>query len=106
MSSIRRTPSIVVAGLLAAALRPAGTPGETLRPDAFDAPAATSVREAERAAAAAASGHVMRHGTYRHLDAGREEAPVPDPHAGHVMPAAPDPHAGHVMPSPSPEPRR
>jgi hypothetical protein len=109
-----------------------GQPAETLRNDTLDAPAATAVRDAARARDAASSGHAMTHGTYRHVDAGREDVtitspvgpnrrgsapivPAADPHAGHAMPApAPpaDPHAGHAMPaprpspSPSPEPRR
>jgi hypothetical protein len=78
------------------------------------------VGEAQRAEAAA-SGHAMSHGTYRQVDAGREDvpitspvgpnrrgsapvAPAADPHAGHAMPASPDPHAGHAMPAPSPSP--
>ena len=63
-------------------------PAETLRPDALDAPAATSLAEAERAAALAkemAGHHGMSHGTpYRQQDAGREPqakpTPKPSPH--------------------------
>ena len=101
MSSIRRTPFLVAACLVAAALVPAETPEQTLRPDAFDAPAPTSVREAERAAAAAASGHVMSH---RDLPPRGRRARGGS--AARDAPASVDPHAGHLMPSPSPEPRR
>src|SRR5688572_3001775 len=52
-----------VLGILAAAAAPrTPDPAATLRPDALDAPAETSVREAQRAADLAASGHVMEHG--------------------------------------------
>ena len=65
-----------------------GRPPSTLRPDALDAPAATSLAEAERAAELAkgmAGHHGMTHGTpYSHQDAGREQqaspAPKPSPH--------------------------
>ena len=93
---------IAVAAGAALALGAGADPAETLRPDALDAPAETSVREAQRAAELAASGHVMAHGTYRHVDAGRDDAPAApaaDPHAGHG-----DPHAGHHMPAPAPSP--
>jgi len=63
-------------------------PVSTLRPDALDAPAATSLAEAERAAELAkrmGGHHGMSHGTpYSHQDAGREQqaspAPKPSPH--------------------------
>jgi hypothetical protein len=64
-----------------------GQPAATLRADELDAPAGTSLRDAERAAAMSkemAGRHGMGHGTpYRHLDAGREGAsptPKPSPH--------------------------
>jgi hypothetical protein len=123
MSSVRRTPSIAAVSMVAAALLPAGTPEETLRPDTLDAPAATSVEEARRAGEAAAPGHAMSHGTYRQRDAGREDVAITsprgaarrgsapagpgaaDPHAGHGVPApTPDPHAGHTMPAPAATP--
>src|SRR5688572_11563843 len=107
---------LAVIGLsLALGAMAAQDPTATLRPDALDAPAATSVRDAQRAAELAASGHAMAHGTYRQVDAGRDdvrpaspvgdgrrgsapaEAATPDPHAGHA-----DPHAGHQMPAPKP----
>lgn len=53
-----------------------GQPAATLRGDGLDGPAATSVQEAARAAAMAAAGHTMSHGTYRQMDAGR---PSPSP---------------------------
>lgn len=106
----------------------------TLRPDGLDVPEPTAIREAARAAEIAqqmdGGGHGMSHGTYRQLDAGRDDvAPTPSGHEGHQMaPAAPspssaaphgtrparpapapsaDPHAGHAMPAaprPSPPP--
>ena len=116
---------LAVIGLsLALGAMAAQDPTATLRPDALDAPAGTSVRDAQRAAELAASGHVMSHGTYRQVDAGRDDVPAtspvgdalrgsapgeqtappqsaPDPHAGHR-----DPHAGHDMaPKPSPSPK-
>jgi hypothetical protein len=93
---------------------------DTLRPNALDVPEPTAVREAARAAEIAqqmAGGHGMSHGTYRQIDAGRDDvAPTPSGHEGHQMtPAAPtatsaDPHAGHARPaaprpSPTPSPR-
>jgi hypothetical protein len=61
-----------------------GQPAATLRPDPVDQPAPTSVADAGRSAAMAAEmsggGHGMSHGTYQHLDAGRDiEAPSPKP---------------------------
>jgi hypothetical protein len=72
---------LVLAALLgygtepAAAAASSGQPAMTLRPDLFDAPAATSVADAQRSAAMAGEmgghgGHGM--GTYRQVDAGRE----------------------------------
>jgi hypothetical protein len=81
-------------------------PAATLKPDALDEPAATSVNDALRAAALAAGGHTMPHGTYTHRDAGRTgvmptRAPGPPPNPS---PAA-DPHHMHrSMPSPKPSP--
>jgi hypothetical protein len=70
-----------------------GQPAATLSADPLDAPAATSVAEARRAAALAiemaGQGHGGHGGTYRHLDAGRgpESAPeADDPHAVHPEP--------------------
>jgi hypothetical protein len=57
------------------ASEPARAPAETLRPDALDAPAATSVAEAARAQPS----HHMNHGTYVHQDVGREPQPTPSP---------------------------
>jgi uncharacterized protein involved in copper resistance len=67
-----------------------GQPGATLRADAIDGPATTSLRDAERSEAMAkvmAGGHGVRHGApYRQLDAGRDPetspapAPKPSPH--------------------------
>jgi uncharacterized protein involved in copper resistance len=110
----------------------------TLRPDPLDVPEPTAIREAARSAEMAqrmaGGGHGMSHGTYRQIDAGRDEvtpmpsghqmtpAPPPPstakPHDAHPAPApatptqavpAPsaDPHAGHVKPAaprPSPTP--
>jgi hypothetical protein len=85
-----------------------GQPAETLRADALDAPAATAVEDAARAREAASSGHAMGHGTYRQVDAGRDDVPVSSPlgHQGRGSAATPaaDPHAGHVMPAPRPSP--
>ena len=70
------------------------TPGQlaaTLRGSEIDAPAPTSVDDAARSAAMAkemADGHAMSHGSYRQLDAGRDD----------VRPTSP-------KPSPSPSPR-
>lgn len=82
----------------------------TLRPDPLDVPEPTSLREAARAAEIAqqmaGGGHGMSHGTYRQIDAGREEVrPKPSGHEGHQMTPAPpppssaDPHAGHSAPA-------
>jgi hypothetical protein len=84
----------------------------TLGSDALDAPATTSLRDAQRAAEAAASGHAMSHGVYRQVDAGREDVPVTSPTGGARRGSAPlgkeggavDPHAGHAMPAPRPVP--
>jgi hypothetical protein len=114
MNSRRVSTSVCAVGavtLLAMSVR-AAQPAATLKPDALDEPAATSVDEASRAAALAAGmaagGHTMPHGTYTHRDAGRagatpkraEPAPKPSPAA--------DPHHMHrskPSPSPSPSPR-
>ncbi len=87
--------------LPAPAAVPAGQPAATLRPDPLDAPAATAVIDALRAAALAremAGGGHAGHGagTYRQLDAGREpgaqppppEAPPPDHHHHATAPPA------------------
>jgi hypothetical protein len=119
----RSTGTALIAGALIASFAGAqvrSDPPETLRGDALDAPAATSVQDAERARAAASSGHAMDHGTYRHGDAGRDDVPATSPvgaarrgsapdtshaHEGHGAPTpAADPHAGHAMPAPSPTP--
>ena len=82
----------------------------TLRPDPLDMPEPTALREAARAAEIAqqmaGGGHGMSHGTYRQIDAGREDiAPAPSGHEGHQMTPAPpppssaDPHAGHSAPA-------
>jgi len=103
----------------AAASAQPGQPAATLQADDVDAPAATSLRDAERSAALAkemAGGHGMQHGTpYRQLDAGRDSesglthehgGPPPetttpaDPHASHAAPAA----APRPSPSPTPKP--
>ena len=92
-----------------AAVAQPGQPAATLRPDDLDAPPATAVREAARAAEMAAGGHAMSHGTYRQVDAGRDEV-VPDSPVGEervsiVAPSpTPDPHAMHAAP-PSPRPK-
>jgi hypothetical protein len=96
-----------------------------LRPDALDVPEPTALREAARAAEIAqqmaGSGHGVSHGTYRQIDAGREDVKAtPSGHEGHQMTPAPpppssaDPHAGHsapgtkapaqAAPAPSPDP--
>ena len=93
----------------ATAVATPGQPAATLDADALDAPAPTSVKDARRAAEAAVSGHAMSHGTYRQVDAGREDVPITSPvgaarrGSAPVAPAA-DPHAGHAMPAPSPSP--
>ena len=56
----------------------------------------------------AAAGHAMS-GTYRQVDAGRDDVPITSPVGEARRGSAPntgDPYAGHAMPSPSPEPRR
>ena len=68
---------------LSATAKP-GQPAETLQADALDQPPATSVADAARSAAMATEmsggGHGMSHGTYRHVDAGRDtETPSPKP---------------------------
>lgn len=61
---------------------PPGQPAKTLSADPLDAPAATSVADAQRSAemaeGMAGAGHAHGGhgaGTYRHVDAGREQAP-------------------------------
>lgn len=81
-----------------------GQPAATLRPDEIDSPALTAVREAARAAEMAmqmaGGGHGMQHGTYRQIDAGRDDATPPreEGHEGHQV--APSPR-----PTPSPRPK-
>ena len=83
----------------AAAVAAPGQPAETLKPDAIDAPAPTSVRDAARSAEMAQSmadgDHGMAHGTYRQIDAGRDEGAT---HAGHRKSSA-------ARPTPTPTPR-
>jgi len=76
-----------------------GQPAMTLDGDVLDAAAPTSVREAQRSADAAASGHSMSHGTYRQVDAGREGVPVTSPTGGARRGSAP-------APSPAPKENR
>jgi hypothetical protein len=89
-----------------------GQPALTLRPDELDRPAPTSLEDAKRAEsmnAEMAGGHGhMGHGTYRHLDAGREVAPAGG-HESHQTPKArpspksdPKGHEGHQPPSQPP----
>jgi hypothetical protein len=73
------TPTPAASPEAASSTARAGQPAMTLERDPLDAPAPTSVRDAQRAAAAAASGHAMSHGTYRQVDAGREDVPVTSP---------------------------
>jgi hypothetical protein len=105
-----------------AAVAVPGQPAATLRPDAIDRPAPTAVRDAARSAEMATEmaeggGHGMQHGTYRQVDAGRDEvATPPGGHEGHQAPPAPppasaDPHRMHASPNaprpaatPSPRP--
>lgn len=103
---------------------PSGQPAATLRPDALDAPAATSVTDAQRSAEMAEEmtggdhgghgghgGHGA--GTYTHVDAGRgpgaydgseEQTPGAGPHHHGHGPATAAPsgqeedHAGHEPP--------
>lgn len=74
-----------------------GQPARTLRPDALDGAAPTSVAEAARSAAlglipAGGHGHGGT-GTYRHLDAGRHPEPAPEPTPEPESP--PEPHTAH-----------
>ena len=95
-----------------------GPTAATLRPNELDQPPVTSLREAARAAAIAQEmagpGHGMTHGTYRQIDAGRDDvtptsgpqherhqAPSTDPQQMHSMPPSPRP-----TPSPHPEARQ
>jgi hypothetical protein len=109
-----------------------GQTAATLQPTELDQPPTTSVREAARAAAMAeemaSGGHGMMHGTYRQIDAGRDDvtpsssssgaeheghhaapAPPPPPGAGahrdHSAPASPRPQSSPRA-SPSPDPHR
>ncbi len=88
---VRPSPSVSV---------PPAQPAATLKPDALDTPAATSVADAQRAVEIAeemsgagnAGGHEGHgghgSGTYVHTDAGRETAPQEESH---------DHHHGHGM---------
>lgn len=82
-------------------------PRGTLRPDANDGPAATSISDAERSAAMAAEmaggGHGMQHGTYKQTDAGRESLMPQAPQQPQPSPTA-DPHRMHGAPAPRPTP--
>jgi len=74
-----------------------GQPATVLQSDELDRPASTSVEDAARSAAMnaemAGGGHGMSHGSYQHLDAGRDNASPPA--SG---------HEGHQMPKPQPSP--
>jgi hypothetical protein len=77
-----------------------GQPAGTLQPDDIDRPVPTSVEEAARSEAISAEmagggGHSMSHGTYKHMDAGRDDAASPE--GGHQHHQTPKP-----KPSPSP----
>ena len=87
----------------AAAVAVAGQPGRTLLKDAKDEAAPTSIDEAARASAMAASGHAMQHGTYKQTDAGREST-AQTGHEGHGSGAAPAKSAPKASPTPSPKP--
>jgi hypothetical protein len=68
---------------LSATAKP-GQPAATLQADPLDQPPATSVADAARSATMAkemsGGGHGMSHGTYQHVDAGRDiEMPSPKP---------------------------
>jgi hypothetical protein len=84
-------------------------PGQTkatLQPDAFDAPASSSIEEAARAAAltAAMAGHSMGNQSYVQKDAGKDAgAASPAPPAARPSPDA-DPHRHHMPKAPSPAP--
>src|SRR5262249_25589834 len=86
-------------------------PPAGLKQDPLDAPSATSVEDAARAAAIAAemgSGHHAGHGSYSHVDAGRVPATSPAERQRSAPPPA-SPHAHHshhptAGPSPSPSP--
>jgi hypothetical protein len=104
-----------------------GQPATTLRPDEIDSPAPTAVREAARSAEMAmqmpGGGHGVQHGTYRQIDAGRDDvtpppqssheghqaAPPPppsaDPHQMHAAPAGPRPVPQTARPTPDPHGR-
>ena len=67
-----------------------GQPAATLHPDPLDEALSTAIADAARSAAMAAEmsggSHTMSHGTYRHVDAGRDSAapsPKPSPHQEH-----------------------
>jgi len=87
-----------------------GQPAATLRPDDVDSPVPTAIREAARSAEMAmqmaGGGHGMQHGTYRQIDAGREDV-TPAPQGGHeghqAAPPPPsssaDPHGMHTAPA-------
>ena len=87
----------VIAGVFALA----GQPARTLSPDALDAPAATSVLDAQRAEAMpqAHGGHAGHGGTYTHVDVGRSEAPAAEQHQhDHAEHAAEEPAAVYACP--------
>ena len=68
-----------ISAVLTLAAAVSGQPIATLQPDALDTPAPTSVEEAAKAARLVEGAHHMSHGTYSHVDAGREVAPSPRP---------------------------
>jgi hypothetical protein len=91
----------------------AASPGQmvgTLRPDGLDTPEPTAIRDAARSAEMAqqmaGGAHGMSHGTYRQIDAGRDEvAPAPSGHEPHQMtpaarpPSSAKPHGAHSAPA-------
>jgi hypothetical protein len=97
---------------------PAGQPAATLKPDALDAPAATSVADAQRSAemaeemaGASSAGSTGGHeghgghgghggGTYVHVDAGREMGAQEESHDhhGHTMAAGEEAAEAYVCP--------
>jgi hypothetical protein len=80
-------PSRIVEAL--SAIAKPGAPSATLAADPLDRAPATSIADAARSAATAAEmsggGHAMSHGTYTHVDAGRDAkpSPKPSPHVEH-----------------------
>lgn len=89
-----------------------GQPAALLRTDDLDRPAPTSVEDAARAEAinAEMAGMGHHHGTYQHLDAGRDGgSPPASGHEGHQMPnpqPSPNPASPHhhMPPAPAPSP--